>query len=158
MRHKHADAREAFFSELPPETLVEAADPIICIRCAFTIWDPIEEMSVVGALLPHTTHLRRRRLEVAEILFAQAGLFVDLDGVPRERRGRGGRGGQGGEDAFCGFARPSVGGGEEVEGVGGAEEGAEFATCFVGLGPAICGEFDAVVWYGLVDVAVLWIC
>ena len=45
-----------------------------------------------------------------------------------------------------------------MEGVGGAEEGAEFATCFVGLGPAICGEFYAVVWDGLVDVAVLWIC
>ena len=42
-----------------------------------------------------------------------------------------------------------------MQSVGGAEEGAEFATCFLGLGPAVCGEFYAVVWDGLVNVAVL---
>ena len=43
-----------------------------------------------------------------------------------------------------------------MEGVGGAEQGAEFATGGVGLGPAFGGELDAVVRDGLVDVAVFW--
>ncbi len=61
------------------------------------------------------------------------------------------------EDAFGGFARAPVGGGEEVEGVGGAEEGAEFGACGEGLGPSFWGELDAVVGGGLVDFAVFWL-
>jgi len=77
--------------------------------------------------------------------------------VPGEGRGgwRGGR--QGGEDAFGGFARAAVRGGEEVEGVGWAQEGAEFAAGGMGLRTAFWGEFDSVIWNGLVDVAVFWI-
>ena len=73
-------------------------------------------------------------MEVAKVLFAQAGLLVDFYGV--EGEGGGGRvgGGEGGEDGRGGFAGAAVGGGEEVEGVGGAEEGAEFAAGFFGLG------------------------
>jgi len=113
-------------------------------------------------------------LEVAEVLFAEAGLFVDADGVAGEGGGGGGGGGEGVEDAFCCFAGAAVGGGEEVEGVGWVEEGAQFYACFFGLGggewlvggfggggmvwwdlfPAIWGELDAVVGHCLVDVSV----
>lgn len=156
MRHKHAHAREALLPELAPETLIEAADAIVRVRGALAVRDAVEEVPVVGALLPHPRHLRGRGLEVAEILFAQAGLLVDFDVLSREGRGGGGGGGQGGEDAFGGFARAPVGGGEEVEGVGGAQEGAEFAPGGVGLRTAFWGELDAVVGDGLVDVAVFW--
>ena len=46
---------------------------------------------------------------------------------------RGGRG-EGVEDTFGCFARATVGGGEEVEGIIWAEEGAELYACFFGLG------------------------
>lgn len=90
------------------------------------------------------------------------------------RRGTGGnagRGGQGGGDGGRGFARAAVGGGEEVEGVGWAEEGAEAAAGFGGLmrglvgqgrgrgqdlAPAFGGEFNAVVGDALVDGSVFW--
>ena len=70
--------------------------------------------------------------------------------------GGGGGGGQGAEDAFGRFARAAVGRGEEVEGVGGVEEGAEAVAGGEGLGPAFGGEFDAVVRGCLVDFAVFW--
>ncbi len=72
--------------------------------------------------------------------------------------GKGGRfgvvGGQGLEDAFGGLARAAVGGGKEVEGVGGAEEGAQFVPCGEGLCPSFRGEFDSVVGGCLVDFTV----
>jgi hypothetical protein len=43
-----------------------------------------------------------------------------------------------------------------VEGVFWLEEGAELAPCFVGLVPAIVGEFDAVVGDVLVDITVFY--
>jgi hypothetical protein len=113
-------------------------------------------VAVVGPLLPHALHLGAARLEVAKVLLAEARLLVDLDAVAAE----GGRfrvvGGQSGEDAVGGLARAAVGRGEEVEGVVRAEELAEAAAGFVGLGPAVCGELDPVIRCGLVDVAVLW--
>ena len=74
-------------------------------------------MAIVCTLLPHTAHLRGIRLEVSEILFAQAGLFVDFYCVAGEGGGGGRVGGQGVEDSFCGFAGAAVGGGEEMEGI-----------------------------------------
>ena len=108
-------------------------------------------------------------------MFAEARLFVYFDGVARE----GGRGwvvgGQGGEDAFCCFAGSAVGAGEEVEGVVGSEEGSELEAGFfcldslirldvrevVDLHPAyllppLWGEFDSVIWYGLVDITIFY--
>ena len=92
-------------------------------------------------------------MEIAEVLFAKSGFFVDFDGGAGEGRrgcggilgggiagggvrGRGGGwegGGKGAEDALCSFAGAAVGGGEEVEGVAWVEEGAEFAAGFFGL-------------------------
>jgi hypothetical protein len=43
-----------------------------------------------------------------------------------------------------------------VQGVVWFEEGAQLAPCFVGLVPAVVGEFDAVVGDVLVDVAVFY--
>lgn len=43
-----------------------------------------------------------------------------------------------------------------MEGVVWFEEGAELAPCFVGLVPAIVGEFDAVVGDVLVDITVFY--
>ena len=43
-----------------------------------------------------------------------------------------------------------------MEGVIGAEEGAQLAACFFRLRPAVGGEFDAVVGDCLVDFSVFW--
>lgn len=43
-----------------------------------------------------------------------------------------------------------------MEGVGGAQEGAEFEAGGVGLGAAFVREGDAVVGGGLVDFTVFW--
>ena len=100
-------------------------------------------MPVVGALLPHRRHGRRAGLEVAEVLLAQTRLFIDFDGGARKRRGSAvsSGGGEGGEDAFGGFAGAAVRGGEEVKGVGGTEEGTEFAARFFSLKTGRGGKY-----------------
>lgn len=116
-------------------------------------------MPVVGPLLPHALHLGAAGLEVAKILLAQPRLLVHLDVLALEGRGPVGplavvRGGEGLQDALGGLARAAVGGGEEVEAVGGPEHGAEAAAGVAGLAPAQGGELYAMVGDGLVDFAV----
>jgi hypothetical protein len=99
--------------------------------------------------VPHPSHLRLAGLEVAEVLLADAGLFIDADGggvgvVLEGRR----------EDALGCFARAGVRGGDDLEGVGGEQEGSKFVPCFQRLAAADGGEGDAVVGNGLVDRAV----
>lgn len=145
MRNQHTHAREIVFAETPPQRFVEAGDAVIGVGCGFAVGDAIEEMAVVGALLPHAAHFGGAGLEVSEILFAEAGFLVDFDRVPWEGRGRGGGGGQGVEEAFGGFACAAVGRGEEVESVIGAEEGAEFYACFFCLE----GDVSVVMVFGV---------
>lgn len=136
MRDEHAHTREAVLAEAPPQALVEAADAVVGVGGGFAVGDAVEEMAVRGALLPHGRHGGGGGLEVPEVLLAQAGFLVNFDGGEGEGGGGGGGGrggGEGGEDARGGFARAAVGGREEVEGVGGAEQRAEFVACFFGL-------------------------
>ena len=92
--------------------------------------DPIKKMSIIRSLLPHPFHFGRTRLEVPEILFAEAGFLEDFDFVAGEGGGGGVVGGEGPQDAFGGFAGAAVGRGEELEGVVWFEHGAEAAACF----------------------------
>ena len=158
------DAGEVVVAELAPEGLVEARDAVVGVGGALAVGDAVEEVAIVCALLPHALHLGTARLEVAKVLLAQAGLLVDGDVLAAEGRGpakfrvfvavRGVA--EGLEDAFGGLAGTAVGRGEEVEGVIWAEELAQAASCLAGLEVALVGELDPVVWYGLVNVAILW--
>ena len=76
-------------------------------------------MSVIRPFLPHLTHLCGVGLEVSEILFSQAGLFVYFYRVPWERGGFAvwGGGCEGIEDPFGCFSCSSVGRSEEMKGV-----------------------------------------
>ncbi len=130
VRHQHAHAGEVVFAEGAPQRLVEAADAVVGVGGGLAVGDAVEEVAVVGPFLPHPFHLGRAGLEVAEVLLAQPGFFVYLDGVAGERGGGRVVGGQGVEDAFGGLAGSAVGAGEEVEGVVGFEEGAELEAGF----------------------------
>ena len=90
-------------------------------------------MSVVGALVPHPSHLCGAWLEVPKVLLAQARLFIYLDRVSWKWRGFGGVRGEGLKDSFCGFASAAVWRGIEVKGVIWAEEGTKFAASFESL-------------------------
>ena len=153
---QHTNTRKVILPKLPPQRLVEATNPIVCVRRTLSIRDTVEEMPIISTLLPHPLHLGRAGLEVAKVLLAQSRLLIHLDFVSRERRRRRIVRGQRAEDALGRLAGATVGGGEEVEGVFWFEEGAELAPCFVGLVPAIVGEFDAVVGDVLVDITVFY--
>lgn len=120
MRNKHTDARKVRLAKTPPQTLIEPTDPIIRIRRTLAIRYAVEEVSVVGPLLPHPLHLATTWLKVTKVLFPQSGLLIHLDGMSAKRRrsivGRRRRC-EGAQDAFCGFARAAVGGCVELEGV-----------------------------------------
>lgn len=150
-----ADAGEVVLAELAPQTLVEAADAVVGVSGAFAVGDAVEEVAVVGTLLPHAFHLGATWLEVTKVLLAKPGLFVYLDIGAAEGRGLVVVRGQRGEDALGGLASAAVGRGEEVQGVVGAEELAEAAACLVSLGPAVGGQFNSVVGRGLVNLAAL---
>jgi hypothetical protein len=153
---KYANARKVILAKLAPQTLVEAADPIIGIGSALAVGNPVEEVAVVGALLPHALHLGAARLEVAKVLLAQARLLVDLDVAPLERARIGVVAGQGGQDAFGGLSRAPVRTREEMQGVVGAQQRPQPAAGLVGLLPSFRRQLDAVVGDSLVDVAILW--
>lgn len=132
MSDQNGDAGKVLVPELPPHALVEATDSIVRIGGALAVGYSIEEVTVVCPLPPHALHLRRTGLEIAEVLLSQPGLFVELDLGPAEGGGailEGGR--QGLEDALGGLAGAAVGGGEDLEGVVGAEELSQSQT---GLG------------------------
>lgn len=141
---------------MPPQALVEAAHSVVGVGCALAVGDPVEEVAVVGALLPHAFHLGATWLEVAEILLAQPRLLVDFDVGAAKGRGLRVVGGEGCEETLCGFAGAAVGRREDLEGVVWAEKVAEAAACFVGLGPSFWCEFYSVIWDGLVYLAVFW--
>jgi hypothetical protein len=85
---QHAHAREVGLAKLPPHALVEAAHAVIGVGGAFSIGNAVEEVAIVGALLPHALHLGRTWLEVAKVLLAEARLFEDGDLVARKGRRR----------------------------------------------------------------------
>ena len=149
-----AHAGKVVLAKLTPQALVEAADAVVGVGGALAVGDPVEEVAVVGALLPHAFHLGAAWLEVAKVLLAEAGLLVDFDVGAAEGGGAGLVGGEGGEDALGGLTGAAVGRGEEVDGVVGAEEVAHTASGVVGLGPALLGQFDSVIGDGLMDLAI----
>ena len=57
MRDKDAYAGEVTVAKLSPQAVVEAADTIVCVRSTLTVGDAVEEMTIVGAFLPHAFHL-----------------------------------------------------------------------------------------------------
>ena len=120
---KNTNAGKIVLPELAPQTLVEAGDTIVGVGGALAVGNAVEEVAVVSALLPHAFHLGATGLEVSEVLLAQPGLLVDGDLISLERGGFWVVGGQGLEYALGGLSCSSVGGGEELDGVVGAEEG-----------------------------------
>jgi hypothetical protein len=122
VRDQHADAWEVSVSKLPPQTLVEAAYAVVCIRSALTVGDAVKEVAVVGPLLPHPLHLGRAWLEVTKVLFSEARLLEHLDLVAGKRRGRGVVARQRAEDALGGLTCPAVWRGEELNRVVGLEQ------------------------------------
>jgi hypothetical protein len=175
MRDQDADAGEVLVAELSPQTLVEATNSVVCVCSALTVGYAVEEVAVVGSLLPHALHFGGAWLEVAKVLLAQAGLLEDLDLVAGEGRGRGVVRGQGAQDALGGLACPAVGRGEELDRVIGLEQRAKLSPCIFGLvvdgqyalistmsvhggaylGDTVRGQLHTVVGDKLVDVAVL---
>lgn len=121
MRNQNAYAREVLLAKQSPQALVEAADAVVCICGALSVGDAVEEVAVVGALLPHPLHFSRTWLEISKVLLPQPGLLEDLNLVTWKGGGcmlvRGKRA----EDAFGGFARAAVGRGKELEGVVGSQ-------------------------------------
>lgn len=156
MGDEDADAGKVVLAKLPPQALVEAANTIVGIGSTLAIGNAVEEVTIVGAFLPHALHLSAAGLKVAKVLLAQAGFFVDLDVCALERGGLVLVRGQGSQDAFGGLACAAVWGGEEVDSVVGTQELAQAAAGIIGLGPAIGGQLDAVVGDRLVDLAVFW--
>ena len=156
VRDQHADARKVILAKLPPQALVEATNAIVGIGGALAVGDAVEEVAVVGSLLPHALHLGAAGLKVAKVLLAQPRLLVDLDVGALKGRGLALVGRQRGEDAFGRLAGSTVGRCEEVQCVVGAEELAKALASFVGLGPAFGRELDSVVGDALVDFSIFW--
>lgn len=172
---QHAHAWKVRLAELSPHALVETAHTVVGVGGAFSVGDSVEEVAVVGSLLPHALHLGGTWLKVAKILFTKTRLFKDGDFVTREGRRRRIVGGERAEDAFGGLAGTPVRRGEELEGIVWFEKRTKLPASFLGLygakvvncelhrmkhprtylTPAQLGELDAVVWNELVDVAIL---
>jgi hypothetical protein len=70
VRDQHADTGEVWIAELPPQALVEATDAVIGVGRTFAVGDAVEEVAIVGSLLPHPLHLGGTWLEVAKVLLA----------------------------------------------------------------------------------------
>lgn len=155
MRDEHTDAGKVVVSKRSPQTLVEATHAIIGIRCTLAVRYAVEEVAIVGPLLPHALHFGRAWLEVAEILLPYPGLLEDGDLVAGKGRGRGVVRRQRAQDALCRLACPAVGRGIELEGIVGLEQRAELAPSLFCLGPAMLGQLYPVIGNKLVDVAVL---
>lgn len=151
-----AYAGKVIFSKLTPQALVEATNTVIGIRSALPVGYTIEEVAIVGSLLPHAFHFGAAWLEVAKVLLSQTGLLVDFDAGPTIRRGLGIVRGQGGQDAFGGLSGAAIWGCEEVDGIVWPEQLAQAAARFMGLGPAVLRELYAVIRDCLVYIAVLW--
>ena len=133
MGDEHAHTGEVVVLEGSPQTLVEATDTVVGIRCTLAVGYAVEEVAIIGPLLPHPLHFGRAWLEVAKVLFAYPRLFVDGYLVAGKRRWRGVIGSQSAEDAFGGLACSAVGRRVELERVVGLEEGAELASCLFRL-------------------------
>lgn len=127
MSDKHKHTRKVILRKLSPKTLIEPRDPIICIRGALTIRNPVEEVPVGCTLVPHPFHLLAAWLKVTEVLLTDARLFVDFDGAAV------GVGCQGLDDTSGGLTGSCVGRGDDLDGVFGTEELEEAVTSFEGL-------------------------
>lgn len=151
-----AYAGKVIFSKLTPQALVEATNTVIGICSALSVGYTIEEVAIVGSLLPHALHFSATWLEVSKILLSQTGLLVDFDAGPTVRRGLGIVRGQGGQDALSGLSCAAIWRREEVEGVVWPEQLAQAAARFMGLGPAILRELHTMIGDCLVYIAILW--
>jgi hypothetical protein len=68
IRTQYTDAGEIIFTKLSPEALVESAHTIVSIGSALSIRYTVEEVAIIGPLLPHTFHFSAAWLEVTKIL------------------------------------------------------------------------------------------
>jgi hypothetical protein len=125
---EHAYAWKVLLAKASPQALVESTHSVVRICRTFAIRDAVEEVSVVRSLLPHALHLATTWLEIAKVLFPQPRLFVNLDGIPAERRWcirfRRWRC-ECPQYAFCCLACAAVGRCVELESVVWSQEGAE---------------------------------
>lgn len=85
MCDEDADGGEVVLAKLSPQAFVEARDAVVGVGGGLAVGDAVEEVAVVGAFGPHAFHFVRTWLEVAKVLFAEAGLFVDFDFATAER-------------------------------------------------------------------------
>lgn len=106
--NQDADTGKVVVLEGSPQALVEATDTIVRVCRALAIRYAVEEVTIVGPLLPHALHLGGTWLKVAKVLFSYPWLFVYGYLVARKGRWRGVVRGQRAEDAFCRFARSAV--------------------------------------------------
>ena len=178
MCNQDTHTRKVVVAKRSPQALIEATDSVVRICRTLAIWYAVEEVTVVCPLLPHSLHFGRAWLEVAKVLFSQTRLFEDGYLVPRERRWCRVVGREGAQDAFGGFARSAIGRGKELERVVRLEQRSELFACLLclhckrqsglvsrvkggmfefktHLSPAMLSKFHPVVWYELMDVAVL---
>jgi hypothetical protein len=109
MGDQYAYAREVVVSKRPPQALIEATDSVVGIGGTLTVWYAVEEVAIVGSLLPHALHLGRTWLEVAKVLFSYPRFFEDGDLVARKGRWGGFVGRECAQDAFGGLAGSTVG-------------------------------------------------
>lgn len=79
MCNENQNAGKVLIGKLPPKALIKPTHTIIRIRRRLPIRYPIKEVSVRRPLMPHPLHLSRARLKIAEILFADPRLLVNLD-------------------------------------------------------------------------------
>jgi hypothetical protein len=138
MRDQDAHTWKVVVAKLPPQALVEAADSVVSICSALAIRYTVEEVPIIGPLLPHALHFCRAWLEVAKVLFSQSRLFVDGYLVAREGRGRGVIRGQRAEDAFGRFTCSAIRRGEELDRVVWLEERAKLSASVFGLSDVAC--------------------
>ena len=85
-RTENTDTGKVVLAKLPPKTLVETTNSIVGIGGTLSVGDAVEEVAVVGPLLPHAFHLGAAWLEVAKVLLAQPGLLIHLDVRSAKRR------------------------------------------------------------------------
>jgi len=95
--------------ERSPQALVEPTDSIVRVSRTLAIRYTVEEVSIVGPLLPHALHLGRTWLEVSKVLFTYPGLFEDGYLIAGKGRWCWVVGGQSTEYAFGCLARATVG-------------------------------------------------
>lgn len=109
MCDQNAHAWKVVVLERSPQTLIEATDTIVRVCRTLAIRYAVEEVSIVGSLLPHALHLGGTWLEVAKVLLSYPWLFEYSYLVAGEGRWCWVVRGQCAEDTFGRLTRSTVG-------------------------------------------------